>query len=766
MISRAQRRAKLLKAHNRSQEQSRFRRRGKEPYNRGFEIDRLEPRYLLAVSTALLNSWFVSGQNEYTQVISAVNGGTTSGPSTTWSGQTSPVLGDVQKIRYSTSGSYVYVNTPDLASYTMGPWWSDSTKQHPFQNFPTNQNSIYRVALNTTYPSSTHTNAGGGPVGIAVNGVVFYNNGDAFSYAHASAGDVAMTGDGLWNRQAEWAESATFDVGDGHQPGNGQYHYHTDPPALRTQLNDNIDYVGSTDYFPYDPMAYYLTHGEGTDGTFVQHSTNLHHSPIIGWMFDGYPIYGPYGYSNPTDPTSPVTRMASSFSLRTDLTTGSARISIPGWSAELDSAKLGATAAATAPDALYTLTAAQQSSYAGPSVSSTYPLGRYGEDYVYVPGSGNLDQFNGRWCVTPEFPNGTYAYFDTIDATGAPAFPYILGRQYYGQTNGSGKVTTITEAVTTSFDVSINTPPVVSGPAAASVVINGVLNLSGGNLITLTDIDAAPTESIALTASNGTLTVDRTGILAGRTTITAGANGSSTLTLSGAVSELNAALATLSFTAPATGTSATLTVQANDGSLSNNLSGTLSTAITLTTPPPSVSSIAFQYESSQGVAIVFSQNVSASLTAGALQVTRLDTGATVVPNAVSYNASTNTATFTFDTALADGNYRATLPASGAFNAFGDSLVTSSSLDFFVLSGDANRDRMVDINDLYILASNWQAKGKVFSQGDFNYDGKVDAADLGILSAHWQTALPLPAPSQAAALATRTRRTPVRVISLI
>jgi hypothetical protein len=545
------------------------------------QIEALEARLLFTVSQALLNSWFVSGQSEYTQVISAVTGGTTSGPSTTWSGQTSPVLGDIQKVQYSTNGNYVYISTPDLASYTMGPWWMDSSKQTPFVNFPKDQHSTVRVALNTTYPSATHASSTNGPVGVAVNGVVFFNNGDAFSYAHASSADSPQ-GDGIFNRQAEWAESATFDVGNGHQPGNGQYHYHTDPPALRTQLNDNIEYVGSTDYFPYDPQAYYLTHGEGSDGTYIQNTTNLHHSPIIGWMYDGYPVYGPFGYSNPTDPTSPVVRMTSSYSLRSDLTTGSPRITVPGWSAELDSAKLGSTAAATAANALYTMTAAQQTQYAGPSVSATYPLGRYGEDYAYVPGSGSLDQFNGRWCVTPEFPNGTYAYFDTVDASGAPVFPYLMGRQYYGSAVTAGAVTSITESVTTSFDISTNTPPVVSGPGAATVVAGATFNFTGVNQIAVSDVDAAATESVALAVSGGTLTVDRSGILAGLTTIAAGANGSAALTLSGAITELNAALATLNFTAPVTATSVTLTARANDGSAANNFSNLLSTSISVT----------------------------------------------------------------------------------------------------------------------------------------------------------------------------------------
>ena len=37
-----------------------------------------------------------------------------------------------------------------------------------------------------------------------------------------------------------------------------------------------------------------------------------------------------------------------------------------------------------------------------------------------------LDQNNGRFCVTPEYPNGTYAYFSTVDkASFEPTFPYI-----------------------------------------------------------------------------------------------------------------------------------------------------------------------------------------------------------------------------------------------------------------------------------------------------------------------------------------------------
>ena len=48
----------------------------------------------------------------------------------------------------------------------------------------------------------------------------------------------------------------------------------------------------------------------------------------------------------------------------------------------------------------------------------------------------DLDQYNGRYCVTPEFPDGVWAYFTTIEDNGIPVFPYNVGRNFYGAHNG------------------------------------------------------------------------------------------------------------------------------------------------------------------------------------------------------------------------------------------------------------------------------------------------------------------------------------------
>ena len=62
------------------------------------------------------------------------------------------------------------------------------------------------------------------------------------------------------------------------------------------------------------------------------------------------------------------------------------------------------------------------------------------EDYEYESSSGDLDEYNGRYCITPEYPNGTYAYFVTIDTNLDPVYPYTPGPYYYGVAQGGGNL--------------------------------------------------------------------------------------------------------------------------------------------------------------------------------------------------------------------------------------------------------------------------------------------------------------------------------------
>ena len=242
---------------------------------------------------------------------------------------------------------------------------------------------------------------------------------------------MGASGDGIWLRNAYYGEAQTFDSCTGHQPGNGQYHHHANPVCLRAQLGDNIELVktGRTG------SVYRETGGPWT------------HSPIIGWSFDGYPVYGPYGYSDATNPKSTVRRMKSSFRLRNL----QKRTTLPDWALPLH--------AGTSQN----LTAAQY----GPDVSASSPVGRYLEDFEYVAGSGDLDMYNGRFATTPDFPQGTYAYYVTIDEAGAPAFPYLIGLQYYGDVTG-GTARTVPDGTTDYFSDGTFKPTMNATPLMAS----------------------------------------------------------------------------------------------------------------------------------------------------------------------------------------------------------------------------------------------------------------------------------------------------------
>ena len=168
----------------------------------------------------------------------------------------------------------------------------------------------------------------------------------------------------------------------------GEYAYLYNPKQLRFLLKDSI----------------------GLDNTgALQELPPTLHSPIIGWAYDGHPIYGPYGYEDPENsaPFNAYKRIRSSYRVKTSR------------------------------DALLS--------------GLTDPLGTYIEDYEYVEGLGDLDRYNGRFCVTPEYPSGTYCYFTTITGTtGFPAFPYFIGSEFYGEAdavnwNGNGLQKNFTE---------------------------------------------------------------------------------------------------------------------------------------------------------------------------------------------------------------------------------------------------------------------------------------------------------------------------------
>ena len=379
-----------------------------------------------------LTSWFTATSDQYARLFTTAATETSGSSVTTWSRgtttQATPAYSGIHEVSYS--NSWIYVKTSGLASHLMGPWYLDAAKTQLFPNLPTDTATTYRIPRTPSVPA-TKTNTPGGPIGYFVNGVALFDNRDTFSYSNANGRDADPMagiglGDGIWNRNAYVNESVTFDAALAHQAGN-QYHYHAQAVALRYQLGDHVDYNAKTNRYSESTV------------------TETQHSPILAWAADGYPVYGPYGYATAMNANNGVRRMVSGYVARdgtngtTNLTTAG-RHTLPAW-------------AAVAQNRSATLSASQY----GPNVSTTYAIGHYLEDYDYLGDLGktqgtdfDLDKYNGRFCVTPDFPAGTYAYFQTIAADGTPQFPFNLGRQFYGTPSG-GSVTSISEAVTISF---------------------------------------------------------------------------------------------------------------------------------------------------------------------------------------------------------------------------------------------------------------------------------------------------------------------------
>lgn len=66
-------------------------------------------------------------------------------------------------------------------------------------------------------------------------------------------------------------------------------------------------------------------------------------------------------------------------------------------------------------------------------VEDKFPVGYFIEDYEYVEGISPLDENNGLYLTDhPEFPNGTYAYFMTVDSLLGqnPVYPYVIGNHF------------------------------------------------------------------------------------------------------------------------------------------------------------------------------------------------------------------------------------------------------------------------------------------------------------------------------------------------
>ncbi|KRO67662.1 MAG: hypothetical protein ABR84_04985 [Cryomorphaceae bacterium BACL21 MAG-121220-bin10] len=295
------------------------------------------------------------------------------------------ILVNCQLVEYSQD--YVYVHATGIPAYPTGPFLDGNPSQ------ASNQDVIFKYPLAPQANTGAAISTNGGNIGAFINGVALFDFRDGTSWDTASnrlcggPGNPPCPGPPgtlqSWNRDAIPAEMAGFDCSKAH-PAMGNYHHHQNPSAFKLDLTVVSDICNLYD----------------ADGLYAIDPDQ--HSPLIGYAYDGFPIYGAYGFQN-QDGTGGVVRIKSGYQLR-NIT-----------------ARTHWADGTNVPD--------------GPAINGTYYLGYFREDYEFIEHPTEqdyLDQHNGRFCVTPQYPNGIYAYFATVDEQWNSFYPYAVGPTFYG----------------------------------------------------------------------------------------------------------------------------------------------------------------------------------------------------------------------------------------------------------------------------------------------------------------------------------------------
>jgi hypothetical protein len=129
--------------------------------------------------------------------------------------------------------------------------------------------------------------------------------------------------------------------------------------SINLGLDEHRAHVQPTGAYHYHGLPTGLIEKLGGDGRKMLQ---------VGWAADGFPIYTSYAHADAKDAKSALKKMRSGYQLKKGARPGS-------------------------PD--------------GPGGNHD---GAFTADYEFVKGSGDLDECNGRFGVTPEFPQGTYYY--------------------------------------------------------------------------------------------------------------------------------------------------------------------------------------------------------------------------------------------------------------------------------------------------------------------------------------------------------------------
>ncbi len=450
-----------------------------------------------------LSSWLISASTKYARIYTSTANRTNGISTTTWTGQTTPTYAGVHEIDYSSS--WVYIRNTGLAPYVMGPWNNPNLPKN--QGTSTSVFRFPRTPVIPGTKTPTGMGVIGFLVdGVAMyntsDGFSY-----SFSHTQDATPIAGIgSGDGIWNRDALPNEGGSFDLALNHPQPSGQYHSHANPIGIRYELGDNITYNTSTkaysetsgtttfkhspilgwaiDGLPlYGPYGYdggstgatavanvvgnaVVSVSVSTGGTLYQSTPTVAFSGgggsgaaatavVTGGVVTAVNVTSSgSGYTSaPTVIIGGVRRMVSGFVKRdgsygTTNLNSTGRTTLPLW-AQSAQGRSTLTSSQYGPSTTFTSGSGQQ--------ALTYTLGHYAKDYDYLGDLGytqgsttnpggvvfDLNKYNARFCVTPEYPSGTWAYFVTILADGTSWYPYSVGRWYYGSPTGGSSTTTV-----------------------------------------------------------------------------------------------------------------------------------------------------------------------------------------------------------------------------------------------------------------------------------------------------------------------------------
>lgn len=318
-------------------------------------------------------------------------------------------------------------------------WYTNSLPDHVTGNFPNQGNPNAISAQQGEFTMCAYPQEAGVYTDLIIDG--FGGMGGCLTYEFG----LATNGLEFDPIAAEFFEN----------PNNGQLNYDWNENPLSQFINLGTDMNDAH----VQPTGKYHYHGDPTNFIAGLNISSSAHSPIIGWAADGFPMYYKYVYQDAQDANSAIIEATSCFQLKSGSRPGDGT---------------------SAPDGAYD--------------------GTYVEDFEYNQGISGciLDQCNGRFGVTPEFPNGTYYYVMTTEwpvvprcFAGTPDLSFAIGPPFAGcgVSNANDICSALSVGISpTELADRIIVYPVPSGLEVLNVVIAGDEEL---NPIQLTIIDNA-----------------------------------------------------------------------------------------------------------------------------------------------------------------------------------------------------------------------------------------------------------------------------------